>query len=53
MIEIEQATKVLLAQRDELARENNKLEAAIKHNKWKIFGLTQALAILQRQGLYE
>lgn len=48
MVNTEQATKVLLAQRDELARENNKLEAAIKHNKWKITGLTQALAVLER-----
>jgi len=53
VINFEHAKRVIVAQRDELARENNKLEAAIKHNKWKIFGLTQALAILQRQGLRE
>ena len=48
MINFEQAKRVIVAQRDELARENAKLEAAIKHNKWKMTGLTQTLAILER-----
>jgi hypothetical protein len=48
VIDTEHAVKVLTTQRDELARENSRLESTIRHNKWKIFGLTQALAILER-----